>query len=270
MARKYQSYEIKVAYQNGDMEEISILNEKEVDKTSYKEMMHFYNEIKDQYKDKNCNIEFCGSSENGTLDIMFTKVWKSQETDIIKNDVSVDISLKEMNNIIGRIKERSMFIEGMLSVYTKKQDFLLHKIEILDEMDLKNQTDSIVNEIKNIRLKRRDLKNERKIFECMKTLDFEGNLNKILNIISDLHMDKKVDLAEKNTEQAKAIYSEPLEENKLIKEIKFRTQKERVCLMAQLKPKYDRVVVDDLKFIITCFNNCGSAKNRKILAEANK
>lgn len=270
MSRKYQSYEIKVVYQNGDLENISILNETEVDKTSYKEMMRVYLEIKDTYKDKNCNIEFLGSSENGTLDaVLFIKENKEKKTDTIKNNNPIDKALKDLDIAINNIKQRKIFVTDMLSVLEKKQDFLLHKIETLDDEGIKIQSETITRLIRDLRHDRRDFKNEKRIFEEIDEKGISGNLNSALHLIDGMHIDKIVKMSEIIAEQAKETYSEPVEENKLIKEIRYKNQRERINLVSQLKPKYDKVVVDELNWTITCFNKCGSVKNSQAFKHEN-
>lgn len=257
--RKYQQYEIVVRFSNGDKEEINMLNETEINKSNYKEMLKVYSEVKEIHKDKECVIEFCGSSNDSSLNVIFTKELKrTEDIETITNDIPIKDSIQELTRIVKHITERSNFLDSKLSLLSKQQDFLLHRIELSDENVSLDEIVSTYNEMRKIRLDRREVKNERNIIQRLENKGIMFNFNRIANIIDNVNLDNLEAKVEKAKEQAKEIYIAPLEENQLIRTIPFKTHKERMHFIKQMEIKYDKIIVDDERKIITCYNKCKS------------
>lgn len=251
MARKYQSYIIEVEFHNGDKEKIDMFNSKEVNHENYTEMRNVYKEIKEQYKDKNCNINFYGSSDDSCLDIMFTKVIKNNEEsdEPLKNSIKI---IEEMESLLGQLKLRSKSLGCYVGAIEKKQDVIHHQAEaslnkpISDEEKIK-----AFDKLALIEKERRQLKNEQKIIEVLIKNNIFGILGETLNQINQ----EKVNIYNLQENGAKK-YIDGLENEKVIREIKYNSFKQRINLMKDMQKKYDKVAYDDEKMILICYNKC--------------
>ena len=263
MANKYQSYSIQVKYHNGDNEKIEILNETEVDNTSYKEMLKVYNEIKDTYKDKNCDIEFCGSSENGCFDVMFTKEYKNtidikeiEKTNIYGEETTEEL-IESLNNIMMSLKERKEYLPNFMGMLDKKTDVYLHQLENKETLGLSDtELLKLCDEISAARIQRRNLKSEISL-SCIvnhsKIIDNIDNLIKStgikLNKIEMIH--ENIDNTLKNGGTIKSLK---------IDEFQYKNFEDRMRIMKQIQSSHERVTYDIGKKMVYGYKKCSCNK----------
>lgn len=132
MARKYSKYEIKVTYTNGDIENIKLSG---IDNGSYTAMLDMYKQIKERYKDTECNIDFVGVSDNGEMGILFTKEiknnnkpWFVEEAEQYTEQSMFNL-VQQLHDTINLIERRGNWMTGELDLLNKMQDIYLHRIE---------------------------------------------------------------------------------------------------------------------------------------------
>lgn len=251
--RKYYKYSVIIEFLNGDKENINYEEEKS---RNYSEMLELYRQTKEQYKDECVTISFCGITEDNKINVLFEKCIVNkeelkikEEADEIANSSGQDVLL-ELKEIINKIQRYRGYINGQEGVYDKKQDILLHKIE---SNKLENIEDEIrmMRELKQLRLNRRKVKINSRIID--RFFNKLSSKKIVLNNICDM-----IDLIikEENTTQGKIVplTDEKVEEFKIAKILRFKNFKERLNMMKQLQPKYDKVVYDDSRMEITCYN----------------
>lgn len=253
--RKYTEYHILVKYLNNTKEEI---NYSTVDKSSYKEMLKLYNETKEQLKDECVTIEFCGKTEDDKLEIMFDKKIINpeimQKKEIIDRACSSDTEII-LNNLVKAIDDLNMhrsYVGIQVGITSKKQDMLLHKIEHTRDCSLEDKI-KMFNELQEIRIERRKAKTGVTLLDNVFEKFSENNiiLKHVENIIKG-----NVDYIKKQEEKIVVIKDTKMAEQfKIMKEVPYRSFKERINLQKQLQGKYDKVFFDDVKMIITCYNN---------------
>jgi hypothetical protein len=253
--RKYNSYQVSIEYLNKDKE---IINYKEKDARSYKQVLELYKETKDFYSNENTcvKINFCGITESNNINIIFTKeiintedLQIKQKADEFKEKSVADITNDILQNL-DMLLEKSKKLNESLSILNKKEDVQLHKIEAI-----KYPTDAcklqIYDDISTIRTERRITKNE---------LTLLGVLN-INDIKNQILRTKKAENTMVKTENK--IIDNGLENYVFVKEIKYRNFKELPNLVEQLKTKYDKVSYSESDMIIYCYNNNGCKYNHK-------
>ena len=134
------------------------------------------------------------------------------------------------------------------NVFNKKQDILLHKIESIKlfegkESEVIEEKIKIIDELEQIRHDRRVNKNElNKILSLDKRIKIH-NLSEQFNKI-EIPIDKNYEYL--SDEKVKQLH--------IMREYKFRTDKERLSLMRQLKHKYSKLVVDSVNSKIIAYN----------------
>lgn len=253
--RVYNSYQVKVEYLNGDSE---VINYKEKNSKSYKQVLELYKETREFYsKENTCvKINFCGITESNNINIIFTKeilnaedLEIKQKADEFKEKSVADIT-HNMIELLDMLIEKDKKLNESLNVLNKKQDVELHKIEAV-----KHPTDAykleVFDAMASIRNDRRFIKNE---------LTLLGNL-KINDIKNQLLREKKAEKTIEKTENK--IIDNGLENYVFVKEIKYRNYKELPNLVEQLKSKYDKVSWSESDMIIYCYNNNGCKYKHK-------
>lgn len=245
--RKFSMFNVVVEFADGSKE---VVKYKEFDKTSYKDMMTMYKRVKEEYKDKNCNIKFVGVNKSGEMGVLFTKenikeVSKEEDREEIKVDESVVDLLKELSSTINKINKARNSLEGELSLVNKQQDVLLHKFESSYENLSNKEKLQLGQELTNIRKKRRQIKNERKVLGTFET-DYTANQFKYLSIGVERAVKKDEELASQKRLSC---------ENK-VKEYRYIKDSQRQAMEEDLKNKFDRIYVNEQEKIIYCYNKC--------------
>lgn len=258
MSRKYQSYLIEVNFHNGNKEKIDMFNSTDINCESYKEMLKVYAEIKEKYKNDNCNINFCGSSEDGCLDVMFTKEIKNEvhiqevveESD--KPSKTLLEVMTELELLLETTRERRKNIGLLEGAITKKQDVIHHQAEHAKENKMTDEEKlKAYNELIEVQILRRQVKEEIKISDIISS----GNLIKELSDVVTAINNEKLNMHYAKSKGVEK-YSTGLANEKVIRQVKYENFKQRINLMKQLQPKYDKVAIDDVNMVLICYNKC--------------
>ena len=141
----------------------------------------------------------------------------------------------------------------MMSVYDKKKEVELHKIEALK--NFKGDLDE----------KRKE---QLKIMDNLETLVEERRFNKeessnIKSLYARVDLDLIIEEFNKvrNIDAKNYEYIDEELEEKIIKEIPYKNHKERIHKMTKLKPQYDKIFDDNVRKVIVCINK-GYHKNK--------
>lgn len=252
MSKKYQEFKIKITYLNGDSEEI---NYNKQDKSKYRDMLELYKQTKEKFKDECVIIDFLGVEGDGELGILFQKkitndkeFKEKKEADAV-SQMSVEDIFAKMELMVNILDSKVKKSNEQLAISNKKQDVLLHKIEHFNDIQVSDSEKlNVVNLLQDIRIQRRDLKNEVKVIS-------KFNENDSLRIIKDSLM--KARISEENIqahEETLGVLTNEIIAEKMMKEVSYRSFKERIRLMKQLQTKYNKVYFDDSTMVITCYN----------------
>lgn len=238
--RKYENYKLMITYLNGDTEEIEY---KGINTSNYKDMLSLYREVREQYKNESVTIDFVGISENGEMKVFFTKKIEVTGSTPDNNPNYEDI-MKEISRISDMVIKKKNDLKSLLGIQDKKENIFLHNIENLRNL---NDIEKInkFNELCEIRLKRRSIKNEISIYDSIRDR-FSLQDTKLNKIFASL--DKKV--ANSNN------YDITKDKKQMINEFPYKTFKEKIKLTKELSRKYDKVICDNEKMVIVCYNNC--------------
>lgn len=243
--RKYQYYVIQVKYHNGDVEELNTAKAKEdINNSSYKEMLKVYNEVKELYKDKECDILFCGVGQDGNLGILFTKECKKAKE---KNVDYILDTLLELNKIF---EKRFKFIGNQRGLLDKQLDALEHKIENKGKNINIKEKEQIFDELWDIRDLRRNRKIEGVSMSELKNSIFTDVLLKNLKNIKKA----RNTLCEK---KEKIRNGEIIPKNLEVHEFQYKDFKDRIRLMQEIQKQFNKITYDDTKKKIYAYNKCG-------------
>ena len=251
MKRIYKSYKLRVINEEG--EKYIKLNGN-IDSTSYRTMVKYYHKTKDKYQDEDCTVEMVGVYPDGEIGrAIFSKTFCKETMDDKELLISTDEIVEEIKGLLELLDRKNEYHKIMYGVYNKKQDLLLHKIESIKSFngsrkDVINEKLNIINKLEEVRHDRRFNKQESK---KLQTLYNKVNIEEILNKFSKI----KIPI---NTEEVEYIDNKC--EEKIIKEIKYNSEKQRVNLTSQIQHKYDKIVDDKARGVLICYNY-GYTKN---------
>ena len=241
MARMYELYKLRITNDEGSKE---VRVNKNVDCTSYKQMIKFYNGCKRRNENNSCVISFIGVTADGEENVMFSKTYcqeVNQDKELLK---STDDIIGEIKHLLGLLERKKEHHNNMLSVYDKKQDIQLHNIENLSKLTDKEKL-KILEELEKTRKDRRNNKNE---FKKLKVVDRIINIHEINELFDKI----VIPIDEK---EYTFLDEKKLEEKEIIKEIKFNSDKDRIHKMKQIQGKFNKIVVDSVNKKIICYNN---------------
>ena len=250
--RIYTYYGIKIIDENG--ENFIKLNGN-VNTSSYSEMKKSYHKAKMKNKDRNCKVQLIGLFSNGEEGAIIYEKEFIKETMVENKEL-----LTPLNDIVAEIKYNLDLIQrkreyhySMMSVYDKKKEVELHKIEALK--NFKGDLDE----------KRKE---QLKIMDNLETLVEERRFNKEESSnIKSLYARVDLDLIIEEFNKVRNINAKNYEyideelEEKIIKEIPYKNHKERIHKMTKLKPQYDKIFDDNVRKVIVCINK-GYHKNK--------
>lgn len=241
MARMYKLYKLRITNDEG-LKEVRV--NKNVDCTSYKQMIKFYNECKKRNMENSCTIDFVGVTATGEENIMFSKTYcqeVNEDKELLK---TTDDIVGEIKHLLGLLERKKDHHNNMQSVLDKRQDVALHNVEECGKLTDKEKL-KLLNSLEIIRKDRRFNKNElKKIRVAYKIVDIE-KVNELFDKIV-IPIDEK---------EYKFLDEKQLEEKEIIKEIKFNSDKDRIHKMKQIQGKFNKVVVDSVNKKIICYNN---------------
>ncbi|MBN3376346.1 hypothetical protein CF087_21150 [Clostridium botulinum] len=258
--RKYQEYLITITYLNGDKENLKY---KGINTSNYNDMLNLYRDIKEQYKNESVIIDFIGKSADGQMDIMWQKEIVNKDAKIkeyaekVVNTEIEDI-IKDIYNSFKLLNDKRKYSNEQINIYNKKQDILLHKIEHFNN-ELGNEIKiSIFDNIQAIRIQRRKLKEDLENLTNFNGMlcHYKNKVNKRLTteqtekiLMTALESIQKID-----NKEYTFLTDEKVEELKIMKEVRYKKQTERVKLMQQLKKEFDKIYCDESKMKIVCYN----------------
>jgi len=259
---KYNSYMVKIMYLNGDTE---VIDYKEKDARSYKQVLNLYKETKENYLDTDtcATIQFCGKIDNNTkLEIMFEKEIITEDKFIKEEgeriaELTAYQALQNLNKAIADIEKVKARSNNGLSTFDKAQDVLLHSIE----NGMKNVTMLEKIEIYD---KLKKLRNDRRINKDTHTLieHFQENLKRSNVNYSGIQKEISKTLRGYNMYIAKNKHDNlSVEQNKNIADkmcqsVKYRSFKERDITMLRLQKIYAKLTDDVPSMSIFCYNKC--------------
>lgn len=244
MKRIYKEYGIRVTDESGSR--IVRIN-KNVDMSSFLIARQVYGKTKDRYINKNedITIELVGITLEGEIgNAIYSKTFVREVANedkelLLETDEIVD-NIKHSLELLIRKRE---YHTNMVCALNKKQDVILHNIENIGDMDDSIKLNTI-KELEEVRKYRRFNKTEEK---KLKTLDIVVDLGKVDELF------RRVTLPI-DTEGFRYLNEKELDDMKIIKEIRYNSEKDRIHKMEQIRKKYDKIVVDDAKNTIICYN----------------
>lgn len=246
--RKYENYKIIITYDNGNTEEI---NYKGINTSNYKDMLNLYKEAKSNYINECVTIDFVGTNSEGEMRIFFTKKIESKSEETKEENRSTKdmlINLADILNLLEKQKEKLSAKQGVLD---KEEDKELHKIESFNEEIFINKEEliaeklKIFDNIKNIRKERRLNKEEFGLISCFNQLKgTQGLKDKVNQII------KSFDI--KSNKKYQHLTDEKVEQFKIMKRIKYKTEKERMAIVKENLHKFNKVYYENGEVI--CYN----------------
>jgi hypothetical protein len=246
MAKKYSSYNVKITYTNGDTEDITL---KGINTSDYKEMIKVYNDVKEDHKNDSCIIDFVGVNDSGELGILFTKEINTKTTDVDKIKMKTKDIVSNIEDLLKILKLKKEYHRKSQGLCDKEEDKLLHDIQFYKGDDLGKI--KLFDKIQELRLERMDEKNELRFLSLFPSLD--DTLKGIYE------MTKKIDKIESGVGYSE----ETIKDYDIIREVTYKNDKERISLMSQLKPKYEKTVVDEANKKITFYNHGYTRKKNK-------
>lgn len=246
--RKCREYYIVIEYQNGEKSIIEYLDEREVDNTNYKEMISVYKDTKEQFKDVSCVIRFMGRTDDNEESMeIFAKIVKSN-TYYKKVDIGYELNIATV--ALNRIQESIKDTFDNIGLTDKRISALSHNkieghAEATDEYKI-----SIFDELQRLYEARRRLKNDNRKTTSIESLikSSIGNLSIALSRINEI--DNRI---EDSIEQISVGSGKEYDKNN-VKEYSYENFKDRMNMMKQLQPKYDKVVHDTARELICCYN----------------
>lgn len=248
--KKYDEYILRV---NGQVINLN----GHIDKKNFATMKRYYEKTKEKYSnsEEDVIIELCGSLDGEIGNAIYLKEFKSElneDKDLLK---STDEVVAEVQFLLELLCRKEKYHGDMTGALNKKQDLLLHKIENIDlfqgsDGDKINEKLRIVNEMQEIRKKRRFNKDETSKIKI---------LNSMIDINEITEKFLKVEIPI-NTENIK--YIDENYEEKIIKEIKYNSEKQRINTMSQIKNKYHRIVDDAARKVLICYNYGYKVRNK--------
>lgn len=244
--RIYKSYKIRVI--NDDGEKYIDFN-KNIDATSYNTIIKYYHTTKHKYQDENCKVEMIGVHEDETIgSVIFSKTFSKEvveDKEILK---STDEIVSDIKSLLELLDRKNEYHNSMRSAFDKKQDVLLHKVETLssinpNEVNIVDEKLKIIDELEKVRVNRRINKNEARKLQYLHS---KINLQEIINKFAQI----KIPIDTKEYEYV----SGDIEEQ-MMKEIKYSNDKQRINIMKQINGKYKKIVNDENRKVLMCYNN---------------
>lgn len=243
--RKYSNYIIEIIHLNGNKQI------KKCNNTScYKSTLSLYKETRENYAGKNVTINFVGISEEERC-IIFSK--KNSRSEDNKKDIKTLID--DITILSSELSNKLREVSDMTSLIDKRKSNIEHlfiesiNVDILDD----NKKIDVFNQLREITLERRDYKILNQIKSAI--------INEVKDIIklSDFISKEYDRIIQTHTNISESLITDEnshLKDTHVVKEYAYKNFKERMNLMNQLKPKYDKIVHDDVNKKLLCYNKC--------------
>ena len=243
--RVYESYKIRVV--NEDGEKYIKLNGN-IDTTSYSTMTRYYHMTKDKHQDEDCKVEMVGAYDDGTIgSIIFSKTFCKEVVEDKELLKPTDEIVDEIKSLLEILDRKNEYHNNMKGAFDKKQDILLHKIETIKSLNVSEESLieeklKIINDLEEVRHNRRLHKNENR---KLQSLYSKVNIQEMINKFS-----QKIPSDIKNYE-----YIDGDLEEQMMKEIKYKSDKQRINIMKQISGKYKRIINDETRKVLMCYNH---------------
>lgn len=250
--RIYKSYKLRVINEDGTN---YVRLNGNIDATSYRTIVKYYHKTKDKYKDEDCTVEMVGVYPDGEIgSCIFSKTFCKEAMDDKQLLISTDEIVEEIKGLLDLLDRKNEYHKIMCGVYNKKQDLLLHKIENIKSFngskeDVINEKLNIMDKLEEVRCGRRFNKSESKKLQILYD---KINTEEILNKFSEI----EIPIDTKDVE-----YIDNKYEEKIIKELKYNSEKSRINLVSQIQHKYDKIIDDKARGMLVCYNY-GYSKDR--------
>jgi hypothetical protein len=243
--RKFNEYLILVTFQNGNTEEIEYTTnfKNKVDKRNYKDMLSVYTEVKEQYSNKNCTIDFLGINENEKM-VIFSKpnvVEEISDESLLRDDV---ILLFEN---LQQIKDKATALNQKKICYNVEVNEIYHK-EIEATTDLSDEHKiKTFDKLRNVLIKRRDVSADLDFYNKHKNSlnSIFGYANRLSND-SEAHINYEAEILENFKENGKLSTGSS---NHIVQYSSF---KDRMAKMSQLQSKYGKIINDEENSRLIC------------------
>lgn len=245
---KYNNYKIEVVHNLTKNKEV--INSE--DSTNYTNMISLYKKVKERFLSEDVIINFVGVNESEER-IIFKKINNTNQ-----------VRSKKIKNLIDTIVECSEELEKEIrNVFSDKALLEKEKSNVRHLMIESIKADSIedktkieaFDEFRSVLLKKRDLDIIHNI--CYLSNNDTKEIVKRINKISKTY-DEKIRLSHKITLDLLEEDSK-FRDTHMIKEYPYKNDKERINLMKQLQSKYDKIINNEDRKILSCYNKCKGA-----------
>lgn len=238
--KKFTEYIIQTTSVIGEIETIEVTG---INKSNYKEMLEVYRDVKEDYKDISCKIDFIGKNDNGQVKVLWSKNNINNEPKEYKEKSFQDIISEFLNATEEKINQCNYEISKL----DKETSNTLHKIELVEFGDWNAQDEfnqekiKLVDELIPILSKRRELKEE------LKSINQSNIINMSKSICQSIKDKQKV-------KSKKYTYEKIVNEksNKIV-EVSYKNDKDRIRITSALKRKYGTVNIDESRKIICAY-----------------
>lgn len=242
---KYNTYIIEIIHLNGNKQ-----IRKSEKPSCYKTTLAEYKEIREAYVGKSVTINFVGLSEEERSIIFFKKNSRAEDN---KKDIKTLID--DITVLSSELSNKLQEVSDMTSIIDKRKSNIEHlfvesiNVDVLDD----GKKIDVFNQLREITLERRDYKILNEIRSGINNEVKE--IIKLSNFISEQY-ERIIQAHTSISESLITDEDSKYKEGHLIREYPYKTFKERMSLMNQLKPKYDRIVNDDAANKLLCYNKC--------------
>lgn len=256
-ANNRRKYQLKITYIDGDVEYVKFNG---IDNTNKKEVDKVYVDVKNNHpkKDKILTIEYLSIDARGIARICFTKEMAkpTEKEKFIKENINTDIR-EIVSDVLVRLellKQMTPYHQNKLSECDRLRSEYLHKIAATknkkfvsekDKQDYKNKIfEGQENNENQRRLSKQNIQDLNSMFEDIKLEDMIKNMKRWAN--------KRVEYKETPDQF----------EERVRKEFTYKTEKERIKLIAQYQNKYDFVNWYSLEKKLVFIGHVGSGKRK--------
>lgn len=219
--RKYASYKVVVTRNNGEREEITF---KGVTGSDFKAMREAYSDYKEKVTpDSNItNIDFCGVSKDGKMNVMWNKPYEKKEeskTSYLNTDNPIEAILENLEYL----NSKSEKYNDIVDFYDNADIPLLHEFEDATDEELME----LGTKVRKMRQDRRKIKNKNIAIEELNNSPYSiKNLINKFSYVNRLWIGD-ITCREKAIENYKRIHT--------YYEIEYNTEDEKKFLLSKLK-----------------------------------
>lgn len=237
MERKYEKYYVKTTYNNGA---VGYTKTGHGGLTTWKAMLDQYNKVKNSNKNNSCIVEFIGTTKDKKDEVIYSKeINMNKQEDKLK--VKAKDYVEQIQDIIKTLELKKEYHLDNLDACNKKEDYVKHEIEFSeDDIDEKDMI-YLFKKMKKASKARRVQKKE---LAVINGIDYDAITLGLLKAKEEITKDKCGVKFSKATE----------DKYNIIKEIYYKSEKERIHYISQLKSKFDRTIVDEVNKKITFYN----------------